>query len=178
MVFLKGTNVIEQEWYAGDIRLSWANLDFQSPLVELKFLHLLERIILVIVIDRPEWLNDYTLELECRYLCNHGFMTLMGEGGLFKLCVQIGYSLPFTNCLLLFCVVQSIAFSVGMLADWHFFTPQVLVMTPQILLHNLRHCFIRMDLIVLLIFDECHHAQAQTRHPYAQIMKVFVQKSK
>ncbi|AQK44785.1 dicer-like 103 [Zea mays] len=48
---------------------------------------------------------------------------------------------------------------------------EVLVMTPQILLHNLRHCFIRMDLIALLIFDECHHAQAQKRHPYAQIMK-------
>ncbi|KAL0915263.1 hypothetical protein M5K25_015666 [Dendrobium thyrsiflorum] len=50
---------------------------------------------------------------------------------------------------------------------------QVLVMTPQILLHNLRHCFIRMELIALLIFDECHHAQAHTRHPYAQIMKEF-----
>ncbi|AQK44786.1 dicer-like 103 [Zea mays] len=50
---------------------------------------------------------------------------------------------------------------------------EVLVMTPQILLHNLRHCFIRMDLIALLIFDECHHAQAQKRHPYAQIMKEF-----
>ncbi|PWZ44154.1 Endoribonuclease Dicer 4 [Zea mays] len=50
---------------------------------------------------------------------------------------------------------------------------EVLVMTPQILLHNLRHCFIRMDLIALLIFDECHHAQAQKRHPYAQIMKAY-----
>lgn len=50
---------------------------------------------------------------------------------------------------------------------------EVLVMTPQILLHNLRHCFIRMELIALLIFDECHHAQAQKRHPYAQIMKEF-----
>ncbi|URE34711.1 hypothetical protein MUK42_13295 [Musa troglodytarum] len=49
----------------------------------------------------------------------------------------------------------------------------VLVMTPQILLQNLRHCFIRMDLVALLIFDECHHAQAQTRHPYAQIMRVI-----
>ncbi|MQL77271.1 hypothetical protein Taro_009677, partial [Colocasia esculenta] len=50
---------------------------------------------------------------------------------------------------------------------------EVLVMTPQILLHNLRHCFITMDLVTLLIFDECHHAQAQKRHPYAQIMKEF-----
>ncbi|XP_010932228.2 endoribonuclease Dicer homolog 4 isoform X2 [Elaeis guineensis] len=50
---------------------------------------------------------------------------------------------------------------------------EVLVMTPQILLHNLRHCFIKMDAIALLIFDECHHAQAKKRHPYAQIMKEF-----
>lgn len=50
---------------------------------------------------------------------------------------------------------------------------EVLVMTPQILLHNLRHCFIRMDFIALLVFDECHHAQGQKRHPYAQIMKEF-----
>lgn len=49
---------------------------------------------------------------------------------------------------------------------------QVLVMTPQILLHNLQHCFIRMEWISLLIFDECHHAQVQSNHPYAQIMKV------
>ncbi|XP_006653591.1 endoribonuclease Dicer homolog 4 [Oryza brachyantha] len=50
---------------------------------------------------------------------------------------------------------------------------EVLVMTPQILLHSLRHCFIKMNSIALLIFDECHHAQAQKRHPYAQIMKEF-----
>ncbi|KAL6652413.1 hypothetical protein ACP70R_011338 [Stipagrostis hirtigluma subsp. patula] len=53
---------------------------------------------------------------------------------------------------------------------------EVLVMTPQILLHNLRHCFIKMDSIALLIFDECHHAQARKRHPYAQIMKEFYNK--
>ncbi|RLM75497.1 hypothetical protein C2845_PM15G13970 [Panicum miliaceum] len=50
---------------------------------------------------------------------------------------------------------------------------EVLVMTPQIFLHNLRHCFIKMDSVALLVFDECHHAQAPTRHPYAQIMKEF-----
>lgn len=50
---------------------------------------------------------------------------------------------------------------------------EVLVMTPQILLHNLSHSFIKMDLIALLIFDECHHAQAKSSHPYAEIMKVF-----
>lgn len=51
---------------------------------------------------------------------------------------------------------------------------QVLVMTPQILLHNLRHRLIKMELIALLVFDECHHAQAHKRHPYAQIMKVLL----
>ncbi|VAH34128.1 unnamed protein product [Triticum turgidum subsp. durum] len=54
---------------------------------------------------------------------------------------------------------------------------EVLVMTPQILLHSLRHCFIKMDSIALLIFDECHHAQAHKRHPYAQIMKVVSRSS-
>ncbi|XP_063950515.1 dicer-like protein 4 isoform X1 [Daucus carota subsp. sativus] len=50
---------------------------------------------------------------------------------------------------------------------------EVLVMTPQVLLQNLSHCFIRIELIALLIFDECHHAQAVSNHPYAEIMKVF-----
>ncbi|KAJ4951048.1 hypothetical protein NE237_027880 [Protea cynaroides] len=50
---------------------------------------------------------------------------------------------------------------------------EVLVMTPQILKRNLHHCFIRMEQIALLIFDECHHAQARSCHPYAQIMKEF-----
>jgi len=50
---------------------------------------------------------------------------------------------------------------------------EVLVMTPQIFLRNLRHCFIKMDSVALLVFDECHHAQAPKRHPYAQIMKEF-----
>ncbi|KAK1378826.1 Dicer-like protein 4 [Heracleum sosnowskyi] len=50
---------------------------------------------------------------------------------------------------------------------------EVLVMTPQVLLHTLSHCFIRMEWIALLIFDECHYAQARSNHPYAEIMKVF-----
>ncbi|KAL5698800.1 endoribonuclease Dicer [Ranunculus cassubicifolius] len=50
---------------------------------------------------------------------------------------------------------------------------EVLVMTPQILLHNLLHRLIKMELIALLIFDECHHAQAQSSHPYAEIMKEY-----
>ncbi|KAK1414006.1 hypothetical protein QVD17_29743 [Tagetes erecta] len=50
---------------------------------------------------------------------------------------------------------------------------EVLVMTPQILLHNLSHCFIRIQHIALLIFDECHYAQVESNHPYAEIMKIF-----
>uniref|UniRef100_A0A2P2K9N5 Dicer-like protein 4 isoform X2 n=1 Tax=Rhizophora mucronata TaxID=61149 RepID=A0A2P2K9N5_RHIMU len=53
---------------------------------------------------------------------------------------------------------------------------EVLVMTPQILLRNLSHGLIEMEYIALLIFDECHHAQTKTSHPYAQIMKVFYKK--
>ncbi|XP_073150113.1 dicer-like protein 4 isoform X2 [Henckelia pumila] len=50
---------------------------------------------------------------------------------------------------------------------------EVLVMTPQVLLHNLSHCFIKIELIALLIFDECHYAQVESNHPYAEIMKIF-----
>ncbi|MQL91411.1 hypothetical protein Taro_024007 [Colocasia esculenta] len=48
---------------------------------------------------------------------------------------------------------------------------QVFVMTPQILLDNLRHGFFNMGMIKLLVFDECHHAKG--RHPYACIMTEF-----
>ncbi|RWR74360.1 endoribonuclease Dicer 2 isoform X1 [Cinnamomum micranthum f. kanehirae] len=48
---------------------------------------------------------------------------------------------------------------------------EVFVMTPQILLDNLRHCFFKLEKIKLLIFDECHHASG--KHPYACIMKEF-----
>ncbi|PON67091.1 DNA helicase, ATP-dependent [Parasponia andersonii] len=53
---------------------------------------------------------------------------------------------------------------------------EVLVMTPDILLHCLFHCFVKMDSIALLIFDECHHAQVQSNHPYAEIMRGFYKK--
>lgn len=47
---------------------------------------------------------------------------------------------------------------------------EVLVMTPQILLDNLRHSFFRLQDIPLLIFDECHRATGNS--PYACIFKV------
>ncbi|XP_074323641.1 endoribonuclease Dicer homolog 2-like isoform X2 [Apium graveolens] len=47
---------------------------------------------------------------------------------------------------------------------------EVLVMTPQILLNALRHSFIKLETIRVLIFDECHHARG--KHPYACIMKL------
>ncbi|XP_058102614.1 endoribonuclease Dicer homolog 2 [Magnolia sinica] len=48
---------------------------------------------------------------------------------------------------------------------------EVFVMTPQILLDNLRHSVFKLDRIKVLIFDECHHARG--RSPYACIMTEF-----
>ncbi|KAL6599548.1 hypothetical protein ACP70R_045685 [Stipagrostis hirtigluma subsp. patula] len=48
---------------------------------------------------------------------------------------------------------------------------EVLVMTPQILLDNLRRSYFRLQDIALLIFDECH--RARRRSPYACILKEF-----
>ncbi|KAF2286426.1 hypothetical protein GH714_016865 [Hevea brasiliensis] len=48
---------------------------------------------------------------------------------------------------------------------------EVLVMTPQILLDGLKHSFFKLDLIKVLIFDECHHARGN--HPYACILTEF-----
>jgi endoribonuclease Dicer len=47
---------------------------------------------------------------------------------------------------------------------------QVLVMTPTILLNGLRHGFLKLSMIKVLIIDECHHASG--KHPYALIMTV------
>ncbi|XP_022987458.1 endoribonuclease Dicer homolog 2 isoform X1 [Cucurbita maxima] len=48
---------------------------------------------------------------------------------------------------------------------------EVLVMTPAILLNCLRHSFIQLSMIKVLIIDECHHARG--KHPYACIMSEF-----
>ncbi|CAI0380188.1 unnamed protein product [Linum tenue] len=51
---------------------------------------------------------------------------------------------------------------------------EVLVMTPQILLNCLRHSFVKLEFIKVLILDECHHTSG--KHPYACIMTEFYHK--
>ncbi|PPD95421.1 hypothetical protein GOBAR_DD07557 [Gossypium barbadense] len=51
----------------------------------------------------------------------------------------------------------------------------VLVMTPQILLDALRKAFLSLEMVSLMIIDECHRATGN--HPYAKIMKEFYHKS-
>ncbi|XP_068665056.1 endoribonuclease Dicer homolog 2 [Aristolochia californica] len=51
---------------------------------------------------------------------------------------------------------------------------EVFVMTPAILLRNLQHRFFKLEMINLLIFDECHHAKGNSH--YACIMKEFYHK--
>lgn len=47
----------------------------------------------------------------------------------------------------------------------------VLVMTAQIFLDNLRHAYIKMNDVSLIVFDEAHHARKN--QPYNCIMKEF-----
>ncbi|CAG8442886.1 9275_t:CDS:2 [Ambispora leptoticha] len=57
--------------------------------------------------------------------------------------------------------------------EWRNYFEQydVLVMTAQIFLNILRHGFISINRVNLLIFDECHHAAK--KHPYNLIMREF-----
>lgn len=47
----------------------------------------------------------------------------------------------------------------------------IIVITAQTFINNLRHAYIKMADIALLIFDECHHARKS--HPYNCIMSEF-----
>ncbi|CAM0884261.1 unnamed protein product [Alopecurus aequalis] len=52
---------------------------------------------------------------------------------------------------------------------------QVMVMTPMVLLDALCRAFLTLDMVSLMIFDECHRATG--KHPYCRIMKEFYHQS-
>ncbi|XP_057957753.1 endoribonuclease Dicer homolog 3a [Malania oleifera] len=52
----------------------------------------------------------------------------------------------------------------------------VMVMTPQILLDALRKAFLSLEMVCLMILDECHRTTGN--HPYSKIMKEFYHKSR
>ncbi|CAA7048554.1 unnamed protein product [Microthlaspi erraticum] len=51
----------------------------------------------------------------------------------------------------------------------------VMVMTPQILLDALRSSFMQLEMVHLLVIDECYRTTGN--HPYARLMKEFYHKS-
>ncbi|KAJ3275112.1 hypothetical protein HDV01_001251 [Terramyces sp. JEL0728] len=57
--------------------------------------------------------------------------------------------------------------------DWRkqFAVHQVLVMTPQLCLNLLRHGYVDLQNVELVIFDECHHGNKG--HPYSLIMNEY-----
>nr|CDM85593.1 unnamed protein product [Triticum aestivum] len=48
---------------------------------------------------------------------------------------------------------------------------QVMVMIPDVLLSALGKAFLSLDMVSLMIFDECHRATG--KHPYSRIMKIY-----
>ncbi|KAL9831097.1 putative ribonuclease III [Arabidopsis thaliana] len=77
-----------------------------------------------------------------------------------------------TSSLLYF---ESWMFTELVKSPFQFVTFGVLVMTPQILLDALRSAFLKLEMVCLLIVDECHHTTGN--HPYAKLMKEFYHES-